>query len=123
MKRTSIALAAVALVTSAAWAKIPPPPPAAPPTEAQKTAAEEKKKKDADAAAKAKADQANAEDRAVKSFQANMKKTGKPIPKPTPIVAAAAPPPAPAKAGAPAAPAKAGAPAAPAKAPEKAPKK
>ena len=33
--------------------------------------------------------QAAAEDNAVKNFQANMKKAGKPIPKPTPIAAAA----------------------------------
>ena len=47
---------------------------------------------------------AAAQENAVKNYQGNMKKAGKPVPKPTPIAAAA--PPAPAKAGAPAAPAK-----------------
>ena len=55
--------------------------------ETAKAAAEEKKAKDAEAAEKAKAAQAAAEDKAVKNFQGNMKKAGKPIPKPTPIVA------------------------------------
>jgi hypothetical protein len=85
----SISIAvAFAFSMSAAWAKIPPPPP---PTEAQKAAAEQKKAKDAVAAEKAKADQVAAEDRAVKNFQANMKKAGKPIPKPTPVAAATPP--------------------------------
>lgn len=79
---------ALALASSTAWAKIPPPPP---PDEKAKAAAEEKKAKDAVTAEKAKADQAAAEDKAVKNYQANMKKAGKPIPKPTPIVAATPP--------------------------------
>ena len=82
---------AVALIFSfavgAAWAKIPPPPP---PDDKAKAAAAEKKVKDDAAAAQAKLDQAAAEDKAVKNFQGNMKKMGKPIPKPTPVVAAAA---------------------------------
>jgi hypothetical protein len=108
MKTTAISLAAViALAASVAWAKIPPP---APLTDAQKTAADEKKKKDAEAAEKTKAAEAASQDAAVKNYQGNMKKAGKPVPKPTPIVAAA-PPAAPAPAAA--------APAAPAKAPAK----
>ncbi|MGZ5073631.1 MAG: hypothetical protein ACXWBL_10855, partial [Usitatibacter sp.] len=87
MKRIEIAGLALAatLAASAAWAKIPPPPP---PDEKAKAAAEDKKAKDAVAAEKAKKEQAEVEDRAVKNFQGNMKKKGKPIPKPTPIVAA-----------------------------------
>ncbi len=90
MKRMTTAgvMLAFTLAAGAAWAKIPPPPP---PDEKAKAAAEEKKAKDAAAAEKAKLDQAAAEDKAVKNYQANMKKAGKPIPKPTPIVAAAAP--------------------------------
>jgi hypothetical protein len=85
---TLIRTAAMVLVLAAgcAWAKIPPPPP---PDEKAKAAAEEKKAKDAAAAEKAKADQAAAEEKAIKNFQANMKKQGRPIPKPTPIAAAA----------------------------------
>ena len=91
---TITALLAVAvLCASVASAKIPPPPPL---DEKGKAAAEEKKKKDAEAADKAKADDAAAQDRAVKNYQDHMRKTGKPVPKPTPI-AAAAPPKAPAK--------------------------
>ena len=78
---------AFTLGTTAAWAKIPPPPP---PDDKAKAAAAEKKVKDDATAAQAKLDQAAAEDMAVKNFQANMKKMGKPIPKPTPVVAAAA---------------------------------
>jgi hypothetical protein len=87
MKRLQIAgfTLVAAFAASAAWAKIPPPPP---PDEKAKAAAEEKKAKDAVAAEKAKADQAAAEDTAVKNFQTNMKKAGKPIPKPTPVLAA-----------------------------------
>ena len=97
---------------SAAWAKLPPPPPL---DEKGKAAAEEKKAKDAVNAAKAKEDQAAAEEKAVKNYQANMKQAGKPIPKPTPVAAAA-----PAKPGDPkAAPAKPGAAPAAVKAPEK----
>ena len=99
--RAAIALAAVSIVASSAWAKIPPPPP---PDDKAKAAAEEKKAKDAAAAEKAKADQTAAEDYAVKNFQDNMKKSGKPVPKPTPVVAAApAAPAAPAAAPPPAA--------------------
>jgi hypothetical protein len=91
MKRITTAglLLAFTLGTGAAWAKIPPPPP---PDDKAKAAAAEKKVKDDAAAEKAKSDQTAAEDKAVKNFQANMKKMGKPIPKPTPIVAAATPP-------------------------------
>jgi membrane protein involved in colicin uptake len=98
MKRihfAGLALAA-AFATAPAWAKIPPPPP---PDDKAKAAAEEKKAKDAVVAEKAKADQAAAEDKAVKNFQANMKKEGKPIPKPTPIAAAAPAQPMPGPAG------------------------
>jgi hypothetical protein len=94
--KTSICVLALVFAGSAAWAKIPPPPP---PDEKAKAAAEEKKAKDAVAAEKAKAVQTEAEDRAVKNYQANMKKAGKPIPKPTPIVAAAPPQPMPPPAG------------------------
>ncbi len=86
-----LSLAAALLATALAFpalAKLPPPPP---PDEKAKAAAEEKKLKDAESAAKAKLDQAAAEDKAVANFQGNMKKAGKPVPKPTPIVAAAAP--------------------------------
>ena len=83
MKRIEIAGVALALSlgVSAAWAKIPPPPPP-PSDEKAKAAAEEKKAKDAVAAEKATAEQAATEDKAVKNYQANMKKMGKPIPKP-----------------------------------------
>ena len=76
------------LGAAGAWAKIPPPPPL---DDKQKAAAEEKKAKDAVAAEKAKADQTAAEDKAVKNFQGNMKKAGKPVPKPTPVAAATPP--------------------------------
>jgi len=85
-----VGLAAAVLVAAAsALAKLPPP---APLTDAQKQAAEEKKAKDAQAAEKAKADLAAAEDRAVKNYQSNMKSQGKPIPKPVPVAAASTPP-------------------------------
>ena len=89
-KIVSIAACGVGLAVAAstAWAKIPPPPP---PTEAQKAAADAKKEKDKADADKAKADQTAAEDKAVKSYQDNMRKKGKPIPKPTPVVAASTP--------------------------------
>ena len=87
MRTATLALAFV-VGASVAWAKLPPPPPL---DEKGKAAAEEKKAKDAAAAEKGKADQAGAEEKTVKNYQANMKKAGKPIPKPTPIVAAAAP--------------------------------
>ena len=85
MRSTVLALAFVA-GASVAWAKIPPPPPL---DEKGKAAAEEKKAKDAAAAEKAKADLAAATDKAIKNRDANLKKAGKPVPKPTPIVAAA----------------------------------
>lgn len=91
MKRITTAglVLAMTLGSCAAWAKIPPPPP---PDEKAKAAAEEKKAKDAATAEKAKLDQAEAEERVVRNYQANMKKLGKPVPKPTPIIAAATPP-------------------------------
>lgn len=75
-----------ALAVGAAWAKIPPPPP---PDPAAKAAADEKKAKDAE---KAKADLTAAEERAIKNYHANMKKMGKPIPKPMPVAAKSEPP-------------------------------
>ena len=98
MKRATLIsmAAAIAFTASAAWAKLPPPPP---PDDKAKAAAEEKKAKDAAAAEKAKADQASAEDRMIKNFQGNMKKAGKPIPKPTPILTAAPAQPMPPMAG------------------------
>jgi membrane protein involved in colicin uptake len=86
----------VTLCAATAWAKIPPPPP---PDEKQLAAAADKKEKDAAAAKKATEDLDTATDKAVKNFQSNMKKQGKPIPKPTPIVAAAAAQPMPPSAG------------------------
>ncbi len=80
----------LAVGSAAAWAKIPPPPPPADPQKAA-AAAEAKKEKDKADAEKAKADQTAAEDKAVKNFQDNMRKKGKPVPKPTPVVAASAP--------------------------------
>jgi hypothetical protein len=80
--------AALAFAGTAAWAKIPPPPP---PTDAQKAAAEEKKEKDKAASEKAKAELAASEERAIKNYHANMKKAGKPIPKPVPVAAATPP--------------------------------
>ena len=100
VRSTGFALAFV-LGMAAAWAKLPPP---APLDEKGKAAAEEKKAKDAVAAEKAKAELTASMDKAVKNRDANLKKAGKPVPKPTPIVAAAAPTPA----AAPAAPAKPG---------------
>jgi hypothetical protein len=96
MTKIRAAAMVLALAAGAAWAKLPPPPPL---DEKGKAAAEEKKAKDAAAAEKAKAAQVAAEEKAVKNFQGNMKKMGKPIPKPTPVVAAtpAQPMPAPAK--------------------------
>ena len=86
MRRIAIAggFAVFALLASPAWSKIPPPPPL-----------DEKGK-------------AAAEDAAVKNYQGNMRKAGKPIPKPVAVVPPA--PPAPAAAAPAAAP-----PAAPAK--------
>lgn len=76
---------AVALFSVGALAKLPPAPPPDP------VAVAAKAEKDKAAAEKGKALQAVSEDKAVNNFQANMKKAGKPIPKPTPIVVAAAP--------------------------------
>jgi len=87
--KTLIVATAFSLAASAAWAKIPPPPP---PDEKAKAAAEEKKAKDAAAAEKAKADQAAAEERAIENYRANMKKAGKPVPKPIPVAAKTEPP-------------------------------
>ena len=84
---------AVACFSVCAFAKLPPAPPPDP------VAVAAKAEKDKVAAEKGKAQQSAAEDRAVKNYQANMKKVGKPIPKPTPIIVAAAPA-APAKASA-----------------------
>jgi hypothetical protein len=89
--------------TAGAFAKLPPAPPADPAAVAAKA------EKDKAAAEKTKADQARYEDKAVANFQGNLKKAGKPIPKPTPIVA-----PAPAVAATPAVAAPAVAPAKPA---------
>ncbi len=88
MNRMRIAglVAALGLASLAAWAKIPPPPPMDP---AAKAAADEKKKA---ADEKAKAELTAAEEATVKNYQANMKKMGKPIPKPQPVAAASAPP-------------------------------
>ena len=79
-----------------AFAKLPPAPPPDP------VAVAAKAEKDKAAAEKGKVLQTAAEERAVKNYQANMKKAGKPIPKPTPIIVAAAPTASPAKAAAPA---------------------
>ena len=88
MKKTWIVamLAAGLVIGSLAGvqAKLPAVPPM---SDADKAAKAEK-----DAAAKAKEGQAAAEDKAVKNYQGNMKKAGKPIPKPTPIAAAPAAP-------------------------------
>jgi hypothetical protein len=100
MKLQNIVLAAGVLFATNAFAKIPPAPPPDP------VAAAAKAEKDKATAEKTKADQARYEDRAVANFQTNMKKAGKPVPKPTPIVVAVAPPAAviaPAAAGKPAA--------------------
>ena len=89
MKLTQLILAAGLSATCAiAVAKIPPPPPA--PPEDPKVAAE-KAEKVKTAAEKAKALQVGAEEQAVKNFQSNMKKAGKPVPKPTAIAAATPP--------------------------------
>jgi hypothetical protein len=78
--------AALFLASAAAIAKLPPPPPVDP---AAKAAADEKKKA---ADEKAKQEQAAAEDAMVKNYHANMKKMGKPIPKPIPTASTSAPP-------------------------------
>ncbi|HXS52304.1 MAG TPA: hypothetical protein VN782_07225 [Usitatibacter sp.] len=78
-------VAALSLLCATALAKLPPPAPMDP---AQKEAAAAKKKA---ADEKAKAELAAAEERTVKNYQANMKKEGKPIPKPVPVAAASTP--------------------------------
>jgi hypothetical protein len=84
-----------ALFCMGAFAKLPPAPPPDPAAVAAKA------EKDKATAEKGKVLQTAAEDRAVKNFQANMKKAGKPVPKPIAIVAAAPPPAPAAKGGAP----------------------
>jgi hypothetical protein len=79
-------VAALFLISSAALAKLPAPPPMDP---AKKEAEDAKKKASAE---QEKAELAAAEERAVKNYQANMKKEGKPIPKPVPVAAASKPP-------------------------------
>ncbi len=86
--RLLLASLVVACSSFTALAKLPPPPPAPPP---DPIAVAAKAEKDKAVAEKAKAVQVAAEERAVKNFQANMKKAGKPIPKPTPIIVATAP--------------------------------
>ena len=78
--------AALLLASVAAIAKLPPPPPVDP---AAKAAADEKKKA---ADEKAKQEEAAVEEATVKNYQANMRKMGKPVPKPTPTAATSAPP-------------------------------
>ena len=82
---TFIAAVCIALLSSMTLAKLPTPPPEDPKVTAEKA---EKAKA---AAEKAKVLQVAAEERAVKNYQGNMKKAGKPIPRPTPIVTAQAP--------------------------------
>ena len=84
--RNAAFFSAVLLASSVALAKLPAPPPVDP---AAKEAAADKAKA---AAEKEKAALAAAEDYAVKNFQANMKKEGRPIPKPMPVKSASAPP-------------------------------
>ena len=74
-----IVVASLAVMSSVAVAKLPPAPAEDPKVTAEKA---EKAKTDAE---KAKALQAAAEERSVKNFQENMKKTGRPVPKPTPL--------------------------------------
>ncbi len=82
MKFTHLILATnFSIVSALAVAKLPPAPPVDP-----KAAAENAEKAKA-GAEKDKALQTAAEERSVKNFQANMKKAGRPIPKPTPIAA------------------------------------
>ena len=83
--RIATLVASVSFAASAAWAKLPPPPPEDP---AKKAAADEKKKATAE---KEKAELATAEERAVKNYQDNMRKMGKPVPKPQPVMAQSAP--------------------------------
>ena len=74
-----IVVASLAVMSSVAVAKLPPVPAEDPKVTAEKA---EKAKADAE---KAKALQAAAEERSVKNFQENMKKTGRPVPKSTPL--------------------------------------
>ncbi len=83
--RLAFGCIAVACFSVSAFAKLPPAPPPDP------VAVAAKAEKDKAAAEKGKVLQTAAEERAVKNYQANMKKAGKPIPKPTPIIVAAAP--------------------------------
>jgi hypothetical protein len=85
MKLRKIIVAFGAMFAVNGFAKIPPAPPPDPVVAAAKA------EKDKAAADKTKLDQARYEDKAVASFQANMKKAGKPVPKPTPIIVAVAP--------------------------------
>ena len=85
MKLRKIIVAFGAMFAINGFAKIPPAPPPDPVVAAAKA------EKDKAAADKTKLDQARYEDKAVASFQANMKKAGKPVPKPTPIIVAVAP--------------------------------
>ena len=85
LKLRKIIVAFGAMFVANGFAKIPPAPPPDP-VVAAATA-----EKDKAAADKTKLDQSRYEDNAVASFQANMKKAGKPVPKPTPIIVAAAP--------------------------------
>ncbi len=88
MKKTTRTLLAALLLafTGAAFAKLPAPPPEDP---AKKAEADAKKKASAE---KEKALLEGAEERAVKNYQDNMRKTGKPVPKPVPVAAQSAPP-------------------------------
>jgi len=78
--------AALLLASSAAFAKLPPPTPE---QAAAKEAAAAKKTGDAE---KAKGELAASEERTIKNWQANMRKEGKPIPKPVPTSATSTPP-------------------------------
>ena len=77
---------------ASANAKIPPPVAPTDPVAiaAAAAAATTKAEKDKAVADKTKADQVRYEDKAVANFRANLKKAGKPVPKPTPVVVAAA---------------------------------
>ena len=87
MKLTPLILAtSISIVSVLAVAKLPPAAAEDP------KAAAEKAEKAKVGAEKAKALQTAAEERSVKNFQANMKKAGRPVPKPTPIALAQTPP-------------------------------
>ena len=86
MKLTPLILAtSISIVSALAVAKLPPAA-----AEDPKVAAEKAEKVKA-GAEKAKALQAAAEERSVKNFQENMKKTGRPVPQPTPLAVLAPP--------------------------------